>query len=462
MAIKLQTDYELAFKGADIRGIYPTEIDEELVYFIARAFVEEFKYKKLVVARDMRLSTPGLHEAFLKGVTDSGASVIDIGLVHSPALYFASATMDLPGVMITASHSPKQYNGLKLVHAQAIPLTEQFGLGQLRRRIKKGKFGAGIKPGKVSKKNILKAYQRFVLKGYNGKKLEGIRIAADSGNGMAGILLPLLQEKLPMKFDVMFPKLDGNFLNRGSDPTLSKHQEPLRQQLKQKRYDFGVAFDGDSDRIAFLDEKGNYINSAVIGALIARQMLLVSPKSKIGFTNLTSRSYEESIREAGGKPVRARVGHAFIKKTMRQKDVLFACEHSGHFYFKDYFFTDSVTLTLLAVLDAYVEAKKEGQTFSQMMKPYLKYQQTEDVIVKVKDKKLALQKTEKFLVSLKPETMKQFDGLFVDFGEVWGAVKPSVTEYALKIMFESVKRKEAKNMQDKLVEYVQSIANDVK
>jgi phosphomannomutase len=146
MTLKLQTDYKRAFKGADIRGIYPTEIDEESVYFLARAFVEEFKYKKIVVARDMRLSTPSLHQAFLKGVTDSGASVIDIGLVHSPALYFASATMDLPGVMITASHSPKQYNGMKLVHAQAIPLTEEFGLGQLRRRIEKGKFASGVKP----------------------------------------------------------------------------------------------------------------------------------------------------------------------------------------------------------------------------------------------------------------------------------------------------------------------------
>jgi len=457
--MKLKADYNRAFKDADIRGIYPTEIDEELVYFVARAFVEEFKYKKLLVARDMRLSTPALHQAFIRGAIDSGAAVVDIGQVHSPGLYFASGTMNLPGVMITASHSPKEFNGMKLVHAQAIPLTERFGLGQLRRRFEKGKFAAGLRPGKVSQKNILKAYQRFVLKGYKTKKLAGLKIAADSGNGMAGVLLPLLQEKLPMKFDVMFPKLDGTFPNRGSDPTLSRHQKPLKERLKKKRYDFGVAFDGDSDRIAFLDEEGCYINSAVIGALIAGKMLQIQPKAKIGYTILTSRSYEEAILESGGKPVLARVGHAFIKKMMRKKDVLFACEHSGHFYFKDYFYTDSVTLTLLAVLDAYADAKAEGQTFSEMMKPYLKYQQTEDVIVRVKDKKLALQKAEVFLSSLRPKTMKRFDGLLVDFVEVWGAVKPSVTEYALKIMFESVKRKDALAMQDKLVKYTQSISN---
>ncbi|MCA9359147.1 phosphomannomutase/phosphoglucomutase [Candidatus Kaiserbacteria bacterium] len=460
MNTTLQCDYTRAFKKADIRGIYPLEIDEELAYFIGRAFVEEFSYKKILVARDMRLSTPQLHEAFLKGATDSGASVVDIGLVSSPMLYFASATMDLPGVMITASHSPKQYNGMKLVHAQAIPLTEQHGLKLIRKRIEKGKFASEVKRGKVTKKDVQKAFQRFVVKGYKTKKLAGIKIAADAGNGMAGVLLPLLQEKLPLKFDVMFPKLDGAFPNRGSDPTLSKHQKPLREQLKKGTYDFGVAFDGDADRIAFLDEKGKYINSAVIGALIAEHMLQTNKGAKMGYTILTSRSYEEAILAGGGKPVSCKVGHAFIKETMRQKDVLFACEHSGHFYFKDYFFTDSVTFTLLALLDAYVVAKEKGQTFSEMMKPYLKYQQTEDVVVMVKDKKLALQKTEDYLRSLKPKSLKKFDGLVVDFGEVWGAVKPSVTEYALKIMFESASKKLAKEDQDKLVKFVESIAND--
>ncbi|MCB9818550.1 phosphomannomutase/phosphoglucomutase [Candidatus Nomurabacteria bacterium] len=462
MTMTLQADYRRAFKDADIRGIYPTEIDEELVYFVARAFVEEFGYKKLVVARDMRLSSPQLHEAFLKGANDSGASIVDVGMVHSPALYFASGTMNLPGVMITASHSPKNYAGLKLVHAQAVPLTEKSGLGKLRRRIEKGKFVDAKKRGKVSNKTILKAYQKFVLKGYKAKKLEGIKMVADAGNGMAGVLLPLLQEKLPMKFEVMFPKLDGSFPNRGSDPTLLKHQKPLRDKLKKGSYDFGVAFDGDSDRIAFLDEKGKYINSAVIGALIAGKILEKHPKSKIGYTMLTSRSYEEAIREGGGKPVIMRVGHAFIKESMRKKDVLFACEHSGHFYFKDYFFTDSVTLTLLYVLDAYAEAKAEGKTFGEMMRPYLEYNQTEDVIVMVKDKKIALAKTENYIKKMKPKGLKKFDGLVVDFGEVWGGVKPSVTEYALKLMFESKNKKEAKLVQDKLVKYIESVADDVK
>lgn len=460
MTMTLQANYKRAFKDADIRGIYPKEIDEETVYFIARAFVEEFKYTKVLVARDMRLASPAFHEAFIKGVTDSGATVVDIGMVHTPALYFASGTMNLPGVMITASHSPKEYNGLKLVHAGAIPLTEKAGLGAIRRRMEKGKFISDVKLGKVVVKNILPAYQKFVLKGYKANKLAGIKIAADIGNGMAAILLPLLQEKLPLQFDTLFSELDGSFPNRDSDPTLHANQEFLKAKLQKQTYDFGVAFDGDSDRIAFLDEKGNYINSAFIGALIAKRMLKKHPKAKIGTTTLTSRAYEDVIKAAGGKPVLMRVGHAFIKADMRKKDVLFACEHSGHFYFKDYFYTDSVTVTLLAVLDSFVEAKAEGETFSEMMAPYINYEQTEDVIVMVKDKELAMQKTEAYLKTLNPKIIKHFDGIIVDFGDVWGSAKISVTEYAIKLMFEAATLKPAQAMQNKLVKFIKSIAKD--
>jgi len=458
--MKLQADYKRAFKDADIRGIYPTEIDEEVAYLVARAFVDEFKYTQLVVGRDMRVSTPALHEAFLKGAADAGAGVIDVGLVTSPAFYFASGTLNLPGVMITASHSPKEYNGLKLVHAGAIPLTEKNGLKAVRQRIGKGQFIDAVTRGKLTKRNILSGFQKFVFKGYRAKKLTGLKIVADAGNGMASVLLPLLAEKLPVKFDVMFGDLDGRFPNRGSDPTLAKHQGPIKARLREGSYDFGVAFDGDADRVAFLDETGKFINSAVIGALIAERLLKEHKTARIGYTGLTTRSFEEAIRAAGGKPMLMRVGHAFIKESMRQKDVLFACEHSGHFYYKDYFFTDSVTLTLLYVLDAYAEAKEQGLTFGQMMKPHLKYQQTEDVVVMVKDTKLALEKVESYINSLKPKSVKHFDGLTVDFGETWGAVKPSVTEYALKIMFEAKVKKVAQSMQDQLVAYVRTIAGD--
>jgi phosphomannomutase len=285
-------------------------------------------------------------------------------------------------------------------------------------------------------------------------------VAADAGNGMASVLLPLLAEKLPVTLDVLFGTLDGRFPNHGSDPALSRNQRQLKAKLKAGKYDFGIGFDGDGDRIAFHDERGRYINSAVIGALIADRMLQKEPGASIGYTVLTSKIYEETIRAAGGQPVPVRVGHAFIKESMRQKDILFACEHSAHFYYKKYFYTDSVTITLLEVMEAVAQAKATGKTLSALVQPYCKYQQTEDVIVKVKDKKLALAKTEAYLKTLQPKKLRRFDGLVVDFGEVWGAVKPSVTEFALKIMFESTKKAWAKERQQQLVEYIESIAQD--
>ena len=445
---------------ADIRGLYPDNINEEVTYLIARSFVDEYKHKTVLVARDMRLSSPALFEAFAKGVTDAGADVVDIGLATTPMLYFASGSLDLPGVVITASHNPKNYNGLKLVLAQAIPLTEQHGLKTIRKRMEKGIFNEVKKRGRVRSKDISKAYQRFVLKGLKTEDLEKMKIVADTGNGMAGVLMPLLKEKMPLKFATLFPKLDGNFPNRGSDPTHKKNQREVSKKLKAGKYDFGVAFDGDADRIAFLDEKGKYINGSAIGAVVAERLLKKDPKAKIAYTVFTSRAYEERIKEAGGRPVITRVGHAFIKNKMRKDDILFGCEHSGHFFFKEYFYTDSVVLTIRYVLEAYKEAKAKGLTFSEMMKPYLCYEKTEDILIPVADRKKAMLALEKYLKSKGPKTISKFDGVTVDMGEVWGTVKPSVTEFALKVMFESKNKAKAKAMQDDLVGFVKSVANN--
>ena len=458
MSIKITADYAKAFKPADIRGVYPTEIDEELAYFVARSFVDEYQHKKVLIARDMRLSSDTLQAAFIKGVIDAGAEVIDLGLVHTPVMYFASGTMKLPGVVITASHSPRDYNGLKLVLAEAIPLTEKGGLKQIRKRLEKGIFNEPARRGRVTKKNVLPAYQRFVLKGLKPKGLDKLKIVADSGNGMAGVLLPLLEEKTPLKFTKLFVELDGRFPNRGSDPTLKENQKPLVKELKNGQYDFGIAFDGDADRIAFLDEKGRFVNSAAIGALIAAHLLKKQPKAKIIYTILTSRIYEETIRALGGRAVQAKVGHAFIKEKMRQEDVLFGCEQSGHYYFKDYFYADSVALTLRQVLEVYLEAKANGLSFSQLVKPYTIYEQTEDVVVEVNDKTKTMKLLEVYLQKQSPKKLKKFDGLFADFGEVWGVITPSVTEPALKILFESKNLALAQAKLKEVVEFAKSIA----
>ncbi len=458
MKTKINAAYKKAFKDADIRGIYPTEIDEEVTYLVARSFVDEYQCREVVVGRDMRLSTPALFTAFCKGVTDAGANVLDIGLVHTPLMYYVSGSKQLPGVMITASHSPKDHNGLKLVLPGAVPLTEAHGLGKIRRRLERGKFNEPAKPGKVRSKDFGAEYQRFVLRGIKVNKFAGMKIAADCGNGMASVMLPLLAEKLPVTFTTLFTELDGRFPNRGSDPTLRKNQKHITKLLKEESFDLGFSFDGDGDRTAVFDEKGNYINSAEIGAMIAEYLLRKTPKAKFVYTNLTSRVYEECIKAAGGVPVPARVGHAFIKEVMRKRDAVFGCEHSGHFYFKDFFYTDSIALTVLYVLEIYEEAKKNGKTFSQLVAPYRQYEQTEDVIVPVADQPKALAETYERLLQKQPKRVKQFDGWHFDFGEVWGTVKISVTEPALKIMFEGNKRKEAQALQDEVVAFVRTLA----
>ena len=452
------TAYERAFKDADIRGVFPDEINEYLAYSVARAFVEEFSYQTVVVGCDMRLSTPVMQSAFILGIRDAGAAVIDLGLVATPQLYFASGSLTLPGVMITASHSPKEYNGLKLVHADAVPLTKRNGLIQIKKRVKKGVWQSVARRGGLKKKNIDAAYAKYVFAGVQSKKYTGLRVATDVGNGMAHDLIPLLRAKLGIHFDAIFAKLDGSFPNRDSDPNLHENQIALEAKIDGGHYDFGISFDGDADRIAFLDEHGNYINSGAIGALIAARLLAREPKAKIASTNLNSRVYEETIRAHGGKVILARTGHTFVKEEMRKHGAVFGCEYSGHFFFRDFFYTDSVELTLLEVTNAYLDAKAVGQTFGQMMAPYLIYTQTEDVVVEVVDKDVVMQKVYDYLVSLTPMVLQKFDGYFVDFGDVWGAVKMSVTEYGVKIMFESRSKTKAKKMQNQILKFVKSIA----
>ncbi|OIP77977.1 MAG: hypothetical protein AUK16_00975 [Parcubacteria group bacterium CG2_30_44_11] len=458
----LPPNYKKAFKDADIRGIYSDEINEAMAYFVARAFVEEFSYKTVIVGYDMRLSTPALRAAFVAGTRDQGADVLDVGMVTTPQLYFASGSLNLPGVMITASHSPKEYNGMKLVHTAAIPLTKTTGLAVIEKRVRVGKFFTPKKRGGLKKKNIDRAYQKFVMKGVQPKCYKGLKLAVDIGNGMGNEIVPLLQEKLPITFSTLFAKPDGRFPNRDSDPNLRENQTAIDFKIDHGHFDFGISFDGDADRIAFLDEHGDYVNSAAIGALIAKRILAREPKAKIVSTNLNSKIYAETVRAHGGKLIMARTGHTFVKAKMREHRAVFGCEYSGHFFFRDFFYTDSVVFTLREVLDAYTEAKVTGQTFSELMAPYLVYEQTEDVVVKVADKSVAMAKMLAFVKTMKPKQIKHFDGYFVDFGDVWGAFKMSVTEYGVKLMFESTSKAKAKKVQRQLLRYLRSISKVTK
>lgn len=459
MDSKLSSQYKGAFKDADIRGVYGEEIDDDLAYRVGRAFVAEQRTRQVVVGRDVRFSSPALYEAFVSGVRDAGADVLDIGLATSPMLYFASGAYELPGVMITASHSPPEFNGLKLVAPGAVPLTAKTGLNTIKAAVAKAPADPVTPRGRVRSRRIRSAYRTHILKNINRRSLHDIKLAADAGNGMASILLPLLTDALPLSIDTLFGELDGRFPNRGSDPTIRKHQAALRKTLRTGSYDFGIAFDGDADRIAFLDEHGRYVNCAVIGALIAEHLIEREPGVGCVFTNLTSRVYEEAITAAGGKAIRARVGHAFLKEKIAQTGAVFGCEHSGHFFFRDFYHTDSVVLTLRYVLEIYAAARAAGQTFSALVAPYQRYQQLEDVVIPVTDKAAVLTRVHEYVKKQHPHaTIRKFDGLYVSTPAAWGAVKPSVTEHAIKVMFEGHKKRDAAALQDELVAFVTEVA----
>jgi len=450
----LPVNYKSAFKDADIRGLYGTEIDEVLAYRVAQAFVVEFSLTTVLVGRDMRVSSPSIHDAFVAGVLDTGADVVDIGLVTTPMMYFVSGNLSLHGVMITASHNPADYNGLKLVMPGAIPLTNKSGLKAIEHHVAKNILIKNKKTGRVKKQNIYRDYDRYVRGKASLKLKNNLNVVVDAGNGMGTLLTSILKKYSKLTTKELFFKLDGTFPNRESNPTLHKNQKQISSIIKNGNFDFGVAFDGDADRVAFFDEKGRYINAAIIGSLLVRYFLILHPKATCIYTVLASNVYQEVIKASGGKALKARVGHAFIKEQMRASDAQFGCEHSGHFYYKNTFYADSGIVTLLLVAKLFDEAKTQGLTFSQLLKPLMIYYQTEEILVSVKNKKETLLAVKKDAEEKSAPDITTFDGLTVDMGEFWYNVKDSVTEDALKFVVESTNKKIAVTERDNLLKFL--------
>lgn len=454
---ELPKDFAKAFKPADIRAIYPTQIDEELAYRVARAFVVFYKLKKVIVGRDMRLSSPSLAKSFIKGLKDQGANVVDIGLTDTPGTYFASGKMNLYGAMITASHNPKEYNGIKLVKAGAIPLTEEDGLQDIRALVIANDFAEPKKKGTVVKKDILESYKKYLHSFVSINKKRKVRIVVDAGNGMSSKLRPILEYKSLFEIVPLFFKLDGSFPNRGSDPTVERNMEPVKAHVKKMKPDFGVAFDGDVDRVGFFDEEGRYVDAAVVGALITKHLLEEKKKLKIVYNNFTSKSFLETIIKYGGTPVRAKVGHSFIKNIMREEDAVFSCEHSAHFYFKENFYTDSGIIALLRIVEEYANPKNEGKKFSEIVAEFNKYKQTEEVLIEVSKKEEILKTVEDMYKGKNPLKLDTFDGLYVEFADYWFCLAKSITEDALKLVLEAVDEKTMQERQAEILALVKKL-----
>ncbi len=440
------------FKAYDIRGAYPEEIDEKAAYLIGKAFVTFLKCKKLIVGRDMRVSSPGLALAFMEGASDLGADILDIGEVCTDATYFASGKLNLPAVMLTASHNPPHYNGLKFSKPGAVAVNQDTGLWAMREIIEKGEFKAASKAkGKIIKKDVLKDYVRHVHSFIEYKKLKRMRVAVDAGNGMAGKIIPLVFNGLPIEIVPLFFELDGRFPNHLADPSKNENLMWLQNAVRKKKCDFGMAFDGDADRIFFVDENGETINSSLITSLIAKTMLAKHPKSTIIYNVVCGHAVPETIATYGGKAVIERVGHSFIKATMRKTNAIFGGEHSAHYYYRDNYFADSGVISSLIICEV---LSQEGKPLSALLDEFRTYLTLEETSIMVKDKDATIKKIKDYFSKKpreKPRKISELDGLTMEFSDWWFNMRPSNTEPLLRLNMEAKDMETLKKMKKEII-----------
>jgi len=416
------------FKRYDIRGLYPKEINKESAETIAKATVRLLKAKNLVIARDNRASSLELFNALKKGLLSEGVNVIDIGLSPTPMFYFAVWNYGFDGgIMVTASHNPPRYNGFKIVKKGAVMISANTGMDKLREI-------ALDMGGTIEKKNVLKEYLKFNLRNFDLEKIKGIKIVIDTGNTVSGVLIKELKKQLPCKIFHLFPKLDSNFPNHSLNPLEDKNIKLLKEAVKKKKADLGVIFDGDGDRIVFVDEKGERIPSDIISALLAKN----SPNSKIVYTICSS----NIIKDVSKVAVKCKVGHTYVKEKMKKEKADFACEYSGHYFYKKHNFCEAPILVLLNVLKI---ISREKTSISQIVSQFKKYYSVMENI-RVKDKKSTLMKLEKKYSKGK---ISHIDGLRVDFKDWWFLARPSNTEDLLRL---TVEGKDKNLVEEKLKE----------
>lgn len=430
------------FKAYDVRGIYGKNLTEDIAYDIGRALAYFLKSRDIIVGTDMRVSSPKLSKALMKGATEQGANAIFIGQVCTDAVYFASGFLNKPGVMFTASHNPPQYNGMKFCKAGAIPMNEDTGLKAIKSIIENKECrNFALKNqnfGKIIKKDILKDYVKHVKKFINAKNLGKLRIAVDAGNGMAGKIIPMVYKNLPIKILPLYFKPDGTFPNHPADPSKYENLAELQKKVKGKNCDFGIGFDGDADRIFFVDEMGEVIDSSLISALIIKNILAKknkkSKKEKIIYNLVCSHIVPETIKRYNGVPIIERVGHSFIKETMRKAKALFACEHSAHYYYRENYRADSGIITSLIAAEI---VSKEAKPLSALLEEFKKYFKIEETNAKVRDKNAKLREIEAIYKKQNPKKISRLDGITMEFGDWWFNIRPSNTEPLLRLNLEA-------------------------
>jgi len=420
------------FKAYDIRGVYSEEINEEAAYKIGAAFavfIKKVSHKEnpqVVVGRDNRKSSDSLFDELSKGIISQGVDLIDIGLSATPTFYFAVANYSYDGgINITASHNPKQYNGFKLVKEGAIPLSEFSGIEEIKEMVIANDFPVVEKIGEIIKRDISNDYVSINKE----KESFDIKMIIDTANSVSGVIVPQMFDQTNLTH--IFNELDGDFPNHEPDPLKKENIEEIKNKVINDRADLGVAFDGDGDRVFFIDEKGEVISSDLILSLISSLILKENKGSKILYDLRCSSIVKETIEALGGEAIMSRVGHSFIKTLMREKDIVFGAEYSGHYYLKqnnDYY--ESPYFVIFSILK---EMKKTGKKLSELIKPFKKYYHSGEINFKVEDKEGIIEKVKEKYIDGKLLTI---DGVRIDFDNWWFSIRSSNTEPILRLIIE--------------------------
>jgi phosphomannomutase len=434
------------FKAYDIRGIYPADLDERVAYRVGRAFVTLIGCEKVIVGRDMRLSGPALQAELLRGLTEQGADVLDIGMVSTDQFYFVCGTSGLPGLMVTASHNPKVYNGFKMVKKMPYLLTGEQGIQDIRRLVESEDFPPPLKPGRVLFQDFTQAFIEKVLSLVDVTALRPLKVVADTGNGMVGPILQQIYQHLPVELVGLYLDPDGNLPNHGLDPLQPENRRELQQRVVQEGADIGFAFDGDGDRFFTIDDGGRFVSGDFLTAILSSYLLEKSPGSKIIYDVRASWAVPELIRAAGGTPLMERVGHAFIKRRMAEEGALFAGEVTGHYYFRDFFSADSGILPSLIVLELLSRRKA---SLSELLQPLEeKYFISGEINSTAADPAGRM----RALVETYPDAEQySLDGISIIYPTWHFNVRPSNTEPLLRLNLEATTRTEMENRRDEVL-----------
>jgi phosphomannomutase len=437
------------FKAYDVRGVYPTQLDEEGGFAIGRGYVEQFEPKRIAVGRDMRVSSPTMAQATIEGAAAAGAEVVDIGLVGTEMLYFGVGDLELDGgIMVTASHNPKEYTGMKVVRRGAMPVGGDSGLLDIRDRAMSGARHRTGPEGTVRDEDVFPGFVDKVLSFVDPDAIQKRRVVIDAANGMGGVMLPPVLERIPIDAVSYFFEPDGSFPNHEPNPLLPENREFVISRVLEDEADLGAAFDGDADRCFFIDDTGEFVPGDFVTALLAESMLEKYPEAKIIYDVRASWAVPETIERADGIPLVNRVGHAFIKQRMREEDAAFAGEVSGHYYFRDFFQADSGVIPFLLMLEL---ISKRGQPLSELLRPYReRYFLTGEINVPVEDVAVKLQEIKERFGG--EGQVSHLDGISIEAEDWHLNVRPSNTEPLLRLNLEARSRELMEQQRDDVIE----------